>query len=212
VPKEDATPNKKRLPEQVLITKERIIEQEIPQFRREEIRKYLELFGYRPEYTILQVHEAGSFGRGLRPARELAARARAAARYGGRTFVVVGRTHSTEFLRKLIPPKKQSESSPGYLGYLFQKKDQDKKAPDELLPLDFTPTPLCYPRDWEDTLGEPAYLITMHVPTDFARRKNELIRRLGRIRGDVSVKKEWKFLEELGEFGYDMVRTNSKRP
>jgi hypothetical protein len=43
----------------------------------------------------------------------------------------------------------------------------------------------------------------MHVTSNFAKYKNELNNRLSRIKGDIDVKKEWKFLDELSEFGYE---------
>lgn len=187
------------------------VQKQIPESRREEIRKFLELFGYKPEHTILQVHVAGYFGKGVRPPREIAARERAAVRYGGRTFVVVGRTHDPEILTKLTPPKKKQVSSPGYMGYLFKRKDKEGKAPDEILPLDFTPTSLNYPREWKDMYGTRGYLITMHVPSDFARKKNELNRQLRRIKSDVDVKKEWKFLDELEPYGYIATLSQEKK-
>jgi hypothetical protein len=110
---------------------------------------------------------------------------------------------------RLIPPRKKDPES-GYRGYLFKEKDQNERTPDELLPLDFTPAPLHYPRDWKDALGSRGYLITMHVPSDFARKKNELIRKLSRIKGDVDVKKNWRFLDELEEFGYNNPRVSDE--
>ena len=189
---------------------ETIIKLEVPETRREEILKYLKLFGYKPERSILQVYVAGYFGRGITTVREAAARERAAARYGGRTFTVVGRTHDPEILKRLIPPKRK-QASPGYMGYLFKGKDKEEKTPDELLPLDFTPAPFFYPREWKDKFGTRGYLITMHVPSDFASKKNELIRRLRRLRGQVDVKKEWSFIEELAEFGYESTTSAEKK-
>ena len=155
------------------------------------------------------MHVAGYFGRrgSLKP-REAQARAKSAKKYGGRTFTVVGRTHDPNFLRDLIPPqKKTEESSPGYSGYLFKNKDKDKKDPDQLLPLDFTPASLDYPEDWKNMYGTPGYLVTMHVPSDFAREKNELARRLRRKKGSTDVKKPWTtFLEEMEPYSYESVR------
>ena len=85
---------------------QKVVESEVPAGRRREIERYLELFGYRPERTILQVHEAGSFGRGAPSKVELARRTTAAARYKGHTFTVVGRTHDTSLAERLA-------SSPG---------------------------------------------------------------------------------------------------
>ncbi|MCL5068879.1 MAG: hypothetical protein M1368_11095 [Thaumarchaeota archaeon] len=186
-----------------ILTADLAIKLQVPEKRREEIRRYLKLFGYKPDRSILQVHVAGYFGRGMRPPREIVARERAAARYGGRTFTVVGRTHDPELLAKLIPPRKKEVSSPGYMGYLFQRKDKEGRAPDDMLPLDFTPTLLHYPKEWKDLFGTRGYLIAIHVPSDFARKKNVLLRKLRQIRGNVDVKKEWEFLNEVAQFGYD---------
>jgi hypothetical protein len=80
--------------------------------------------------------------------RQKESRERTARRYGGRTFTVVGRTHDPSILENIIKPKKKpSETSPGYVGYLFKPKDGDNKPPHELLPLDFTPASLIYPQD-----------------------------------------------------------------
>lgn len=152
----------------------------------------------------MQVHVAGSFGQARPRPRELASRERAAARYQGRTFTVLGRTHDPTFIKRLIPPKTRrgEERNRGYLGYLWKERDEDEKAPDELIPLDFVPASLRYPRDWKDIFRTPGYLVTMHVPSDFAKYKNEIHNRLRRIRGDVDVKNEWKFLDELSDYGY----------
>ena len=58
--------------------------------RKEEVRRYLRLFGYKSERTILQVHIAGSFGRGRPAPAEVRRRATGAIRYGWYTFTVVG--------------------------------------------------------------------------------------------------------------------------
>ena len=145
-----------------LITRQMAVKEHVPDNRQAEIREYLELFGYKPDHSILQVHIAGYFGRGVRKPSEIAARERAAAKYGGRTFTIVGRTHDPALLSKLIlPKKKQEELSPGYAGYLFKAKERDRKSPDETLPLDFVPVGLAYPRDWKQTLIK---LKGIHIP------------------------------------------------
>src|SRR5579883_2726177 len=88
----------------------------------EVIKRYLQLFGYKPERSILQVHVAGYFGRrsGRREPtpQEALRRARSVERYGAPTFVVVGRTHDPSIMERLVPPKKGKgdveKSSPGY--------------------------------------------------------------------------------------------------
>jgi hypothetical protein len=177
--------------------------EEVPPNRTQEIERYLRLFGYKPERTILQVHVSGSFGRGAPSRAQIARRETAAQRYKGRTFTLVGRTHDGSLLENLEPPGKGGARNPGYMGYLFAGKDKEGKAPHERLPLDFVPNGVVYPSDWRSIFDTPSYLVTMHVPASFASRKNELLRRLRRIGGAVDVKKEWTFLDELEEYGYE---------
>jgi hypothetical protein len=193
---------------QILQTPDQVIRLEVPENRKQEIERYLKLFGYKPDRTILQVHIAGYFGIGKRRTpKQISQQEKATARYGGRTFVVVGRTHDPDFLKKLILPRKNvAEANPGYAGYLFKKKDKDEKSPHELLPLDFVPTELNYPRDWKDMFGTRGYLITMHVPTDFAPKKNNLTRQIRRLKGKTLIKEPWGFLDELENYGYERNR------
>ena len=117
--------------------------------------------------------------------------------------MVVGRTHDPAFPSKLIPPRKSAkEQNPGYIGYLFKGKDEDQKPPHELLPLDFVPGELTYPKDWKDMFGARGYLITMHVPSDFAAKKNNLLRQLRRLKGRPLIKEPWTFLDDLENYGY----------
>jgi hypothetical protein len=185
-----------------VVSPQEVVGEQVPENRREEIERYLKLFGYKPERTILQVHEAGSFGRGAPSKIQAARRAGAAARYRGSTFAVVGRTHDPSIVGRLVPPRRGDGGNPGYVGYLFAPKDERGRPPHELLPLDFVPNGMAYPRDWRDLFHTPGYLITMHVPSDFAPRKNELLRRLRRIGGAMDAKKEWTFFDELEEYGY----------
>ncbi|HZW56409.1 MAG TPA: hypothetical protein VFF30_08990 [Nitrososphaerales archaeon] len=203
---------RRTLPAQTLETLEGVVQSQIPQSRREEIRKYLELFGYKPERSILQIHIAGYFGRGRPPPKELISREKAAARYQGRTFTVVGRTHDPSIIDRVIKPKKkQEEASAGYIGYLFKNKDRDEKPPDELLPLDFTPAGFAYPKDWKDLFATKGFLIALHVPADFARSKNELTRRIRQIGKGVSVKQQWDFLRELEQYGYRLKKDQASQ-
>jgi hypothetical protein len=202
-----AQPTPRRRQRQLVQTAQDVIRLEVPENRTEEIQRYLRLFGYKPERTILQVHIAGYFGKGRRTPKQVSQTERSASRYGGRTFVVVGRTHDPDFLRNLIAPKKrQEDSNPGYVGYLFKKKDQGGKAPHELLPLDFVPSELSYPSDWKDMFATRGYLVTMHVPSDFAPKKNELQRQLRRLKGRALVKERWTFLDDLEQYGYEKSR------
>ena len=42
---------------------ERIVSDQVPSDRRQEILEYLKLFGYKPDRTIIQVHIAGFFNK-----------------------------------------------------------------------------------------------------------------------------------------------------
>lgn len=201
------TVRKRRPRQSVVQTTEDVVRLQVPENRTEEIERYLKLFGYRPERTILQAHIVGYFGRSKRTPKQVSRNEKAAARYGGRTFVVVGRTHDPDFLSRLIAPKKNSaEANPGYVGYLFKKKDKAQKAPHELLPFDFVPAELNYPRDWKDMYATRGYLVTMHVPSDFAAKKNALLRQIRRLKGRALIKEPWDFLSDLENYGYERNR------
>ena len=181
--------------------KRELVSRQVPQSRREEILRYLELFGYKPERSILQVHIAGYIGTSSKP-REVQARERAAARYGGRTFTILGRTHDPSIMDRVIKPRKQ-DANPGYVGYLFKSKDQGERSPDELLPLDFVPTGLVYPGEWRDLFATKGFLVAMHVPSSFAAKKNELSRRVRRAAKNRSAKKSWgEMLSEMEQYSF----------
>jgi hypothetical protein len=189
--------------EQAAAKAEHVVAREVPQRRRQEILEYLSLFGYKPESTILQVHMAGFFGRkgGTGGGKKAEQRKEAAKRYGGTTFVVVGRTHDPSIMEQVIRPRTK-EVSPGYIGYLWIGKDPHKRPPHELVPLDFTPVHFRYPQDWKDAFATKGMLVAMYVPSSFARGKGELTRALYRIGKDVDVKQEWHFLKELEKYGF----------
>jgi hypothetical protein len=130
---------------------------EIPPNRQQEILEYLKLFGYKPDRTILQVHIPGFFRKKGAPPREVAKREAAAKRYGGTTFVVVGRTHDPSIMQQVIKPSKR-DANPGYVGYLWQGRDPQGRPPHEVLPLDFTPTHIPYPADWKNMFATKGFL------------------------------------------------------
>jgi len=178
-------------------TAEYAVQSEIPAARRQEILRYLQLFGYKPEITIVQVHVAGFFNR-KGAARGSGKRAAAAKRYGGTTFTVVGRTHDPAVLERVIKPRNAKEASPGYMGYLWMNKDPEKRPPHELVPLDFVPLHFSYPADWKAIFATKAMLLAMHVPSSFAgQKKSQLTRTLYRLGKGADVKEEWRFLDEL---------------
>jgi hypothetical protein len=178
---------------------------QVPQDRRSEILQYLKLFGYKPEKTILQVHIAGFFNKkGARPSPSARRADAASRRYGGTTFVIVGRSHDPSIMDVLIKPrKKPGDASPGYVGYLWQNKDRDRKAPHELLPLDFTPTRVPYPQDWKDLFATKGFMIAMHVPSEFAPEKNRLNRALYSAGKNANAKDSWNFIADVQKYGYD---------
>lgn len=180
---------------------ESLISKQVPQSRREEIHEYLKLFGYKPDRTILQVHITGFFKKKKYPQRQLEKYRGAVKRYGGTTFVIVGRTHDPSIMNNIVIPKKKDtfERSPGYIGYLWKNKDPQKRPPHEVIPLDFTPIHLPYPTDWKNMFATRGFMLALHVPASFAKDKNKLTRALYRVgrQGDVDVKKQWSFLDRL---------------
>jgi hypothetical protein len=182
---------------------EHIVADQVPSNRQAEILEYLKLFGYKPDRTILQVHIVGFFNKRRTTARPVGQREAAARRYGGTTFVVVGRTHDPSIMDLVIKPKKKrEETSPGYVGYLWKNKDPQKRAPHEVIPLDFTPVHIPYPADWKNMFATKGFMIALHVPASFAKHKNKLSRALYRAGKNADVKKRWDFVEEIRSIGY----------
>ena len=173
---------------------------EVPANRREEIYEYMSLFGYKPDRTIIQVHITGFFRKKTYTQRQIEQHRAAVKKYGGTTFVVIGRTHDPSIMDIVIKPKRKNpyEGSPGYIGYLWKNKESQRRAPHELMPLDFTPVHLPYPADWKNRFATKGFMIALHVPSSQAKSKNRLTRALYRIgKTRVDIKKEWKFLDEL---------------
>jgi hypothetical protein len=179
------------------------VAEQVSSNRRAEILEYLKLFGYKPDRTILQVHIVGFFNKRRANARAVEQREAAAKRYGGMSFVVVGRTHDPSIMDLVIKPKKKrEETSPGYVGYLWKSKDPHKRAPHEVIPLDFTPVHVSYPADWKNMFATKGFMIALHVPTSFAKHKNDLSRALYRAGKKADVRKRWDFIEEIRSNGY----------
>jgi hypothetical protein len=154
----------------------------------------MQLFGYKEDATIIQAHVAGLLGRGGRPVIGRAEAARA--RYGGTTFIVIGRTHDPGFRDVLIPPVSE-EHRESYVGYLTKSTDPRGVAPHEVLPLDFTPSGMDYPQDWSNAMSDKScLLITMHVPAAFARGKNQLMKVLRSKMKNLDVREPWTFLQD----------------
>ncbi|MDP8902624.1 MAG: SHOCT domain-containing protein [Thermoproteota archaeon] len=187
---------------------EHIVADQVTYNRRAEILEYLKLFGYKPDKTILQVHIVGFFNKRRIKARSVEQREAASRRYGGTTFVVVGRTHDPSVMDLVIQPKKKrEETSPGYVGYLWKSKDPQKKAPHEVIPLDFTPIHVPYPADWKNIFANKGFMVALHVPASFAKHKNKLSRALYRAGKNADVKKPWDFIEEIRSSGNEQQAT-----
>ncbi|HYZ95437.1 MAG TPA: hypothetical protein VE524_02370 [Nitrososphaeraceae archaeon] len=187
---------------------QQLVSIQVPQNRRNEIKEYLKLFGYKSEKTIIQVHIVGFFNKRRLNQRELEQKSKAVKRYGGTSFIIVGRTYDPSIIEKVIKPKAKDplESSPGYIGYLWKDKDLDNKSPHELIPLDFTPIHLPYPDDWKKMFGTKGFLIAMHVPTSFVKDKNKITRALYHIaKTGINIKKEWSFLNDIKNLGYNNI-------
>jgi hypothetical protein len=185
------------------------ISSEVPQNRRQEIYEYMSLFGYKPDRTIVQVHITGFFRKKTYSQRQIEQHRVAVKRYGGTTFVVIGRTHDPSIMDIVTKPKQKSpyDASPGYIGYLWKNKESQRRAPHEVIPLDFTPIHLPYPVDWKNRFATKGFMIALHVPSSFAKSKNTLTRALYRIgKTRVDVKKEWKILNELKNLNYSQVK------
>jgi hypothetical protein len=186
---------------------------EIPENRRQEIYEYMSLFGYKPDRTIVQVHITGFFKKKDYSQRQLEQHKATVKKYGGATFVVIGRTHDPLIMDIVTRPKQKNpyDRSPGYVGYLWKNKDSGSKAPHEILPLDFTPVHLPYPEDWKNKFSTKGFMIALHVPSSLAKNKNKLTRALYRIgKTRVDVKKEWKFLTELKNINYVQDANDAK--
>lgn len=186
-------------------SKQQIVSIQVPPNRRNEIEQFLKLFGYNSEKTILQVHLIGFFRKKNLNQREIEQKSKSVKRYGGTSFIVVGRTYDPAIIENVIRPKSKDplESSPGYIGYLWKDKNPQNKPPHELIPLDFIPVHLPYPDDWKNMCATKGFLIAMHVPTSFVKDKNKITRALYRIaKTGPDIRKEWNFLNDLKNLGY----------
>jgi hypothetical protein len=212
----DTNPKNRRRPQQKVQTipkAESIISSQVSANRRNEIHEYLKLFGYKADKTIIQVHITGFFRKKGQQSNQKEKERQAAAvkRYGGTSFVIVGRTHDPSIIENVVKPKKKNplDASPGYVGYLWKNKDPQKRAPHELIPLDFTPIHLPYPTDWKNMFATKGFMLALHVPASFAKDKNRLTRALYRIGKSgvvIDVKKEWTFIHDIRQFGINNMQ------
>jgi len=203
---------KRNMPQRVLqsstsdISKQQMVSIQVPPNRRSEIEQFLKLFGYNSEKTILQVHLIGFFRKKNLNQREIEQKSKSVKRYGGTSFIVVGRTYDPAIIENVIRQKSKDplESSPGYIGYLWKGKNLQNRSPHELIPLDFTPVHLPYPDDWKKMFATKGFLIAMHVPTSFVKDKSKITRTLYRIaKNGLDIRKEWNFLNDINNLGYN---------
>jgi len=97
---------------------------------------------------------------------------------------------------------------------LWKNKDPQKRAPHELIPLDFTPIHLPYPTDWKNMFETKGFMLALHVPASFAKDKNRLTRALYRIGKSgvvIDVKKEWTFINDIRQFGINNMKATSNK-
>src|SRR5918993_3352501 len=199
---------------QTISKAESMISSQVFYNRRNEIHEYLKLFGYKADKTIIQVHITGFFRKKGQQAsqKEKARQASAIKRYGGTSFVIVGRTHDPSIMENVTKPRKKNplDTSPGYVGYLWKNKDPQKRAPHDVLPLDFTPIHLPYPTDWKNIFATKGFMLALHVPASFAKDKSRLTRALYRLgkSGIVDIKNEWTFLNDIRQFGFNNMQQN----
>ena len=152
------------------------------------------------------MHIPGFFNKRQANSRAIEQRQATAKRYGGTTFVVVGRTHNPAIMDLVIKPKKKREpTSPGYIGYLWKNKDPQKRAPHEVIPLDFTPLHVTYPADWKSMFATKGFMVALHVPASFAKQKNKLSQALYRVGKKTDVRKRWDFIEEIRSNAYGQL-------
>lgn len=188
---------------------ESIISSQVFYNRRYEIHEYLKLFGYKADKTIIQVHITGFFRKKGQQAsqKQKGRQALAIKRYGGTSFVIVGRTHDPSTMENVTKPRKKNplDTSPGYIGYLWKNKDPQKRAPHEVIPLDFTPINLPYPTEWKNMFATKGFMLALHVPSSFARHKNRLTRALYHVGKSptIDVKGEWTFLNDIKQYGFN---------
>lgn len=99
------------------VSKQQIVSIQVQYNRRQEILEYLKLFGYKEDKTILQVHMIGFFNKRRLNQRELEQKTKAVKRYGGTSFIVIGRTYDPSIIDKAIKPKNKDrlKLSPSYV-------------------------------------------------------------------------------------------------
>jgi hypothetical protein len=187
-----------------------IVSKQVFYKRRDEIFEYLKLFGYKPDNTIIQVHITGFFRKKAQISqKEKERHLTAVKRYGGTSFVIVGRTHDPSIMKNVTQPRKRNalDTSPGYIGYLWKNKDPQNRAPHEVIPLDFVPIHLPYPADWKKLFATKGFMLALHVPASFARYKNRLTRELDQIaKTGVNVKNQWTFLNKIIQLGSNNIK------
>ena len=157
--------------------------------RRDEIRRYLSLFGYNPEDSVLEVYLAHA-----------AAESGKDGEASSSNFVILGRTYDPVLGFDLIHPQKARPGvSRGYLGCLSTHLDENEKPPHEVLPLDFTPRELAYPEEWRSLYPPVELLVGMQIPEEASSTAEDVRAGLQARAEDLDVREGWDFLQDFEE-------------
>jgi len=148
----------------------------VPFNRRNEFEDYLGLFGYNKERSILIIYNVH-----FKPS--------------DKTFVIVGITYDPT-IKKIMTPF--DENPTGYMGLITKNQD---KYPHQLLPLDFTPVFLSYPKGWKGNFKSSGFFVGLQIPSRFLQKKEELEKKIKELR-DIDVSEPWLWLQEVNQFGF----------
>ena len=180
-----------------VVVAEELVRDEVVPDRRQEILRYLCIFGYDSETTALRVYHAPPIKGGSRGRFRLLFN-----KAESRRVVIVGKTRDPVLGFELVRADGTGEGSePELLGFLIKALDPEARPPHEVLPLDFTPTPIDYPTGWSDLYPNDELWIGIEVATKhvaLARTVQRYLRvswRLSDARG------RWGFLPALEKLG-----------
>ena len=139
---------------------EDVVRAQVSEDRPREFQRYLLLFGYDPDRTVLRVYR----GRAWDQTSEDKCIDALAADLETDQFLVAGRTYDPVcgFLLNRTETRSGLRRE-DYLGYLFTPWNDGGRPTHELLPLDFTPRGLSYPDAWRGLFGDTVFIVMMHV-------------------------------------------------
>lgn len=177
---------------------EEVVETEVASTRRNEIRRYLGLFGYRPDSSTLEVYLSPSRAPSRVSNRRATLRSDLARIERVRGVTILGRTRDPVLGFELARSRLNGDDlACGYIGCLVRSRDRKGRPPDELLPLDFTPLGLEYPGEWSRLYPPLEFYIAIRPPPAREAIADVLVNRLKRIGSKVDVRKTWRFVSEL---------------